>query len=386
MPQTNPWHPEHKMQNMIARLFHGQTITEEEALYARSYREKGSDNWQGQGRLTWLWWVTLQDPDAKGFGHGAVPEAVDSLVGWFARQEREGHMRKEMLTSSHYELYLQIAAGARWLSAHSELMGVNHGARIADLSAAWWCRQEALMELCWVEALNAALFPCARSGHGGISQGAAVCHQLLRGLPLLPQAKNPKWWDSEDMLGPLILRALVEKGDTFGVGSGTAAVRSGTFATSVTIDQLPPDAPLLYSPIIVERSATAFRAYVEEWKGGDDPCLWAFWSQHAGRLLEWIGKGFDHVEGGPPALPDAVTERYRLGPGGWMQLALEGGSTKPPEPEPPLLPPPTSPPVTTGLLIYVDRMRNLAARRPAAAGELREIADDLERAIKGGAS
>ncbi len=374
MPQKNSNNPEKDLARQIGAL--ADRAPEAPALprpiRAIKYLETGSWNWMGLARVVWCWWAFL-------WGNAAdKAEARAILVDWFRRQEREGDMLDETWTASHFELYIIIGSGARKLAL------LMNDPELLDLTAAWWCRQEALADLSWVPQDGKAgnsLLPHARAGHGGVSQAVAVAHQLLRGLPLDPATRDPNWWASEDMLGCRLLRDLLAAGDTLTVSGGqSAAVPQGLSAKTAAIEQLPSTAPLLMSPIRVERREDgSYRAVVLEKRAGTDWCLWTAWDAAKGRQVHGDGNKKPRVPTSAPDLAGAgPVTAYTIGPSGWSR---EGAS--PVEPSPPVQPaaaPARRSPAAIGAdLERLERsLREIAKVRPAARAAVTQAADILQ--------
>jgi hypothetical protein len=217
------------------------------------YMNQGTPN----HKLLWrVWW----------YGHsqlaGSAQDVADArafLLTFFDAQLSAGHQAlnlnaNEVLNVSHYQIWANGMTCARLLAVH------HADAELLHATGRWWRSERALYDL--LERDGSIDAPGARfkEGQAGPNDLRDTLLAMLRGTPILGNAKNPSagWWDHYYNVAGWTLRELLRLGDDLGGATG-----AGPF-----------ELPLLTDPLHVRTLGADYVFEFPKLRGALQPLFW----------------------------------------------------------------------------------------------------------------
>jgi hypothetical protein len=179
------------------------------------YQYKGTPN----HKLLWrVWWYGY----AQAAGSAQeVSEARTFLIQHFEAQLSAGHQAlgpkgNEVLNVSHYQIWSNGMTCARLLAVHYA------DSELEQVTGRWWRHERALYDLLEREGSIDAPGARYKPGQAGPSDLRDTLFAMLRGSPILGNAKNPNgaWWSNYYNVAAWTLRELLRLGDDLGGAAG----------------------------------------------------------------------------------------------------------------------------------------------------------------------
>jgi hypothetical protein len=164
---------------------------------------RGTPNHRGLLRL-WRWaWALLNGDDVE------KERSEHYLIEWFELQfTTEGQQYREMLNTSHYQIWAEIVSGALVLAK------AYNRECVEELAIRWWNRELWLYERL---SLHGHVFAPGTRSASSNSELRDVIYALLKGTEIPRRLKNGRplpdfWWDDVFNCGAQWMRYLIYGG------------------------------------------------------------------------------------------------------------------------------------------------------------------------------